>query len=294
MEQEILSERECFRLYNSDCLKKLDELNSNSVHLVITDPPYFIDGMGDDWDDTKLNNRVKEGVIKGLPSGMKFDTNQALQLELYMTRVFRKIYSVLMPGGFAAVFSFPRLSFSMGSALDNVGFEIRDMLIWKRDAQTKAFSQDHFVKKMKISDEAKKKILKQIDGKKTPQLRPQFECIQLAQKPKEGTYVENWLKYKVGLMSPNETLFEGFPGNIIDVPKEKNGEINHFTVKPVKVMQQLIRLFSSEGQTVLDPFMGSGTTGLAALEEKRHFIGYEINQDYYDVARKRINNNFMK
>lgn len=279
-----------FDIRNEDCLRGLDSLPSESVHFVATDPPYFLDGMGDDWDKAKLKKRVKPGVIGGLPAGMKFDRNQAKRLKSFMFEVSEKLYRVLKPGGFVAVFSQARLSYAVGSALDEAGFEIRDMLAWKYEGQAKAFSQEHFVRRMNISKGEKQKILKEISGRKTPQLKPQFEPIILAQKPREGTFVENWISHQTGLMSPGQSLMgDGFPGTILEAPKPKKGaEVGHMTVKPVSVMRQLIRLFTIEGQTVLDPFVGSGTTAVAALQDNRGFMGFEIDPDYTEIALQRV------
>lgn len=62
----------------------------------------------------------------------------------------------------------------------------------------------------------------------------------------------------------------------------------HPTIKPLHIVRTLISNSSQEGQTVLDPFMGSGTTAVACIKEKRHFIGFELNKDYYDKACQRI------
>lgn len=63
---------------------------------------------------------------------------------------------------------------------------------------------------------------------------------------------------------------------------------NHPTLKPVELMQHLVKLLTWEGQVVLDPFMGSGSTGLACKYLNRDFVGYEIDKDYYDIANKRL------
>lgn len=63
---------------------------------------------------------------------------------------------------------------------------------------------------------------------------------------------------------------------------------NHPTQKPVALMEDIITRHTLEGAVILDPFMGSGTTGIACLLTKRNFIGYEINQDYFNIANKRI------
>lgn len=62
----------------------------------------------------------------------------------------------------------------------------------------------------------------------------------------------------------------------------------HPTIKPVDIIQRLIRNSSKVGDVVLDPFMGSGTTAVASIREERHFIGFEIDQTYYDKSRQRI------
>jgi DNA modification methylase len=62
----------------------------------------------------------------------------------------------------------------------------------------------------------------------------------------------------------------------------------HPTQKPVALMEYLIKTYTSEGEAVLDFTMGSGTTGVAAIRNKRHFIGIELDETYFDVAKSRI------
>ena len=82
---------------------------------------------------------------------------------------------------------------------------------------------------------------------------------------------------------------EKYPTSIITIPKEhKNGQFFHPTQKPVELIRYLIRTYTNEGDLVLDNCVGSGTTAVAAIKEKRHFIGMELNKEYYDIACKRI------
>ena len=62
----------------------------------------------------------------------------------------------------------------------------------------------------------------------------------------------------------------------------------HPTQKPVKVLEHVMKIASNEGNVVLDPFMGVGSTGVAAKNLKRDFIGFEIDADYFQVAAKRL------
>jgi len=62
----------------------------------------------------------------------------------------------------------------------------------------------------------------------------------------------------------------------------------HIAAKPVELMCELIERFTQPGDTILDPFMGSGTTGVACVKTGRNFIGIEIDKGYFDIAQKRI------
>jgi site-specific DNA-methyltransferase (adenine-specific) len=275
-------------IYLTDCLIGLKNLAPNSIDFVATDPPYFLEGMGDEWSDRDLKEKeAKGGAVRGLPVGMKFDPRQGQRLERFFEQVSREVLRVLKPGGFMVSFSQGRLYHRLAIAAEDAGFEIRDLLIWEHDGgQGKAFTQDHFVKRMRMAAEEKEKIIQKLQGRKTPQLRPKFEAMLLAQKPKEGTFVENWMRWRTGLI---RTTFEMQQTTVFPFKKYHKAEkIDHMTVKPIDLMQRLIEVFSMTGQTVLDPFMGTGTTGIAALVSKRKFIGFEIEKKYFDIAAQRL------
>ena len=278
---------------NEDCRIGMKLLAENSISLVLTDPPYFIDGMGDDWDTRKLNARVKPGVIGSLPAGMKFSVEQGRELQRFLSPIAEEWMRVIRPGGFCLVFSQNRLAHRTAIALEDAGFEIRDILIWRYEGQAKAFSQDHFIRKRKISTKEKDRLIQKIGGRKTPQLKPQGEMIILGQAPREGTFVDNWDKWETGLIDVNNPLINTsqFPGTVIpsNKPKERYG---HMTAKPVDLLQHLIRIFSAPRALVLDSFAGSGSTGVAAILEGRNFIGYEIEDEMAGRAQERIKTTF--
>ncbi len=82
--------------------------------------------------------------------------------------------------------------------------------------------------------------------------------------------------------------------DILNVPikklKDENGKNLHDTEKPVELMKILIENSSNENEIVLDPFMGIGTTGVACKKLNRNFIGYEIDEKYFNIAKERIEN----
>lgn len=287
-----LEEMDTFlRVREGDCLDVLPDLLPESVHLVVTDPPYFLDGLDTSWKKGRPEATKGTGAVGGLPIGMKFDPKQGRELQRFMNRVANLMIPALCPGAFAVFFSQPRLVPRMAVGLEDAGFEIRDLFAWHftRRAQFKAFSMDHFVERRKIPQEDKEAIKRSLNGRKTPQLRPQFEAIILAQKPKQGTHVDNWIKYETGLIDVTARLDDKVPSTVMTVEKPRREQYNgHLTVKPVRLLDHLIRLFSLPGQVVLDPFLGSGSTAIAAHNAGRSCIGIEINPDYVQISERRI------
>lgn len=155
-------------------------------------------------------------------------------------------------------------------------------------------------------------------------LRPSIEPIYMGQKPVKNNMVENIKRFNVGAIDIQSLRFnninkeEKFPANVflssdysnekyskyfdqVEVPqfiyhskstKKERGEYNiHPTVKPIKLMEKLVNLVTPPGEICLDPFMGSGTTGIACKNINRAFIGIEKDLDYYQIANFRIFNN---
>ena len=276
---------------SADCRAGMAQLADGSVSLTLTDPPYFIDGMDDGWNHRRLRSRVKPGVVGGLPAGMKFTREQGRNLYAFLTPIAEQWLRVIKPGGFALCFAQPRLYHRAAAAIEDAGFEIRDALAWRYEGQAKAFTQDHFVRRRNLPDAEKRRIIAELGGRKTPQLKPQMELIVLAQAPRDGTFVDNWLKHRTGLISPDAPLVEPdrFPGTVIPVPKTRE-RYGHMTAKPVPLLQHLIRIFCADGAdaVVLDPFAGSGATGIAARRESRGFIGFELDPAMAAVADARV------
>jgi len=275
---------------SGDCNVVMPNMQNDCVHLILTDPPYFIDGMGDDWDSDKLAQRTSpNGVIKSLPAGMKFDVKQGKKLQNFMNPIAVEWMRIIKPGGFVLCFSQNRLAHHMTMAIESAGFEIRDTIAWSYEGQAKAFTQDHFIKKRNCSEEEKDRLIKKLDGRKTPQLKPQYETIILAQAPRDGTFVDNWDQWETGLIDISNPHLDSnrFPGTIINVSKPKNRH-GHMTAKPVDLLRHLVRIFSVETGTVFDPFSGSGSTGVASLLENRKFLGIEIDDKMATYADARI------
>lgn len=295
------------KIIHGDALQILPHLADNNVDLVLTDPPYFLDKMDDSWDEKKVSSKKYHHVVKSLPAGMKFDREQGKNFYKWYYKISKEILRVLKPGGFFFSFSSPRLYHRMVCAIDDAGFFIRDSFIWLyTQNQPKAMSLNHFIDKLNENEQIKINLKKQLNGWKTPQIKSCFEPIVMAQKEPEGTFLENFRKYKVGLVNTNVKIGQDmFPANVVSTEtinevvdkcfliskpdKKEKGDFNiHKTVKPLSLCEHIIRLTTySNKAVVLDPFCGSGTTLVAAKRLGRKFIGIDINKEYIEIAKLR-------
>jgi len=172
----------------------------------------------------------------------------------------------------------------------------------------KGMSVSHIINKMNITEEEKTQLKDEYKDFKTPQIRSCFEPICVAMKPiNKLTFIQNELKFKTGLLDFSQKVGienDRVPANIITTEeynetydknflvskpsKNEKGENNtHITVKPVGLIEHLVKLFSKKGSVVVDPFLGSGTTALACKKTDRKCIGIELNKEYYNICLNR-------
>lgn len=296
-------------ILHGDALELFKNIPDDSIDLILTDPPYFLDKLDSNWDIEEVNSKKNMGVITSLPAGMRFSRQQGVDLYNWYLDVAKEALRVLKPGGFFFTFSSPRLYHRIASAVDDAGFEIRDAFMWLyTQSQAKAMSLNHVIKRAELSEEEKIDLTNRLEGWKTPQLKSNYEPIVFGRKEVKGSNLKNVLEYGVGLINTNETTGDNmFPSNVITtdlineeisrcflIPKplkKEKGEYNtHKTVKPVDLCKHLMKLtMLSDDAIVLDPFMGSGTTAVAAKMMGLYYLGFEINQEYIDIANKRLN-----
>lgn len=122
-------------------------------------------------------------------------------------------------------------------------------------------------------------------------LRPVFEPILWLTKPYKqgGTIADNMLKHGVGAYNLEKwKTFSEKGDNYIEIPNLSSDRGLHPTQKPLVLMKALIELTTQENQIVLDPFSGSGTTLVAANELNRHYLGFEIDKNYYNTSLNRL------
>ena len=148
--------------------------------------------------------------------------------------------------------------------------------IWQKDNGT------GFLNAKKMPLKRHENIL--VCDKKLPLYNPQMRTGFKPYKCKQGRHSTNYGAYEQGHIT--ESNGERYPIDIIEFKKDSG---LHPTQKPVALLEYLIKTYTNEGETVLDNCMGSGSTGVACVNTNRNFIGYELDEKYFEIAEKRIN-----
>ena len=119
--------------------------------------------------------------------------------------------------------------------------------------------------------------------KKLPLYNPQMRTGFKPYKCKQGRHSTNYGAYEQGHIT--ESNGARYPVDIIEFKKDSG---LHPTQKPVALLEYLIKTYTNEGEVVLDNCMGSGSTGVACINTNRDFIGYELNEEYFNIAQNRL------
>lgn len=287
-------------IINSDSIEYLKNIDSNSIDLILSDIPYGI--CFDDWDVLHNNTnsallgtspaQIEAGSVfkkRGKPLNGWSDADKNIPKEYYewCKKWAGDWLRVLKPGASAFVFAGRRYAHRCICALEDQGFIFKDMLAWKKDiAPHRAQRVSIIFEKRNDTNNAQRWT-----GWRVGNLRPTFEPILWFMKPYKigGTLADNIRDYGVGAINDAKwNKYAHNSENVINLPNNKTDRGLHPTQKPLELMKALIELTTTKGQIVLDPFCGSGTTLLAAKQLERKYIGIEINQQFFDVASKRL------
>lgn len=288
-------------LHLGDCRELIKSIPDNSIDLILTDIPYGI--SIEDWDVLHDNKnsallgsspaQVKAGKIfkkRGKPLNGWSEADKKIPLEYYnwVLGWATDFLRVLKPGGSAVIFSGRRFAHRCICALEDSGFTYKDMWSWNKGKA--AYRAQHVSKVFDRRGDVTSS--EKWSGWKLGNLKPVFEPILWFCKPYKigGTLADNILTYSLGGF--NESAFKKYgldPANAIEMKSDSSDYGLHPTQKPVKLMKFIIELLTIENQVVLDPFMGSCTTGVASLELNRGFVGFENDPISYGISCERVN-----
>ena len=254
-ELEIITDN--YSIYQGDCLEVMDKLIKQNVKVdaIITDPPYGTTNYK--WDSVIPLDKMWERV------------NKLIKLN-------------------GAIVLFGSEPFSSSLRLSNIK-NYRYDLIWEKE-QGSDFGN------------ANRKPLKAHENisifyKKQPTYNPQFTkgkpYTDKRTEKKERATKNNKSEPRSSIFASISTVIENkgtrYPTTVIKVCREKGTMSGyHPTQKPIKLLEWLIKTYTNEGDLVLDFTMGSGSTGVACLNTNRKFIGIELDENYFEISKKRL------
>ena len=282
-----------------DCLEYLPRLTNNSIDLFLSDIPYGI--SLDDWD--VLHDNTNSALLGKSPaqegkSGFKrrgkpingwaqSDRNIGLEYQQWCENWASKVYPKMKSGSFLFVFGARRTIHRVINAFEESGFLLKDTLAWKKpSAHHRAQRLSIVLERRGLKDEAEK-----WQGWRLGNLAPIWEPVAWFMKPYKigGTITDNILENEVGAMNIDGCRLNGAsPTNLLEFGFAKDEKRIHEAQKPLGLIEYLIKLTTKENQLILDPFMGSGTTAVAAKRLRRNFIGFEVNPEYHGNSLKRL------
>jgi len=236
--------------------RNMSQIPSNSVHHMITSPPY---------------NVSKE-----------YDENLSLQEYLSLLReVFSEVYRVLVPGGRAVINianvgrkPYIPLATYVNTIMIEIGFLMRGEVIWDKSASAGSST-----------------AWGSFQSASNPCLRDIHEYILIFSKGSFSLSRTEEEKSEGRINTIEKQEFIDLTKSIWRFPTASAKRIGHPAPFPIELPRRSIEFYTYAGDVVLDPFIGAGSTALAALNTGRFYVGFDISQDYIDLANNRIHEN---
>ena len=244
---------ENFILYHDDCLKRLKKIDKKSIDMIFADPPYFLSNGGVSCHSGKQVSVNKGQWDEGLSPNDKLNFNR---------KWIRACREVLKDDGTIWISGTYHNIYSIGVALELEGFSIINNITWQKPNPAPNLACRSFTHSPETIIWARKQL--------TPK--------------KKGKHYFNYELMKE--MNDNKQMKDVLLLSLPSKKEKQNGK--HPTQKPLSVLERIILASTKENDVVLDPFNGSGTTGIACLNLNRKYIGIEKEEEYLELTVKRI------
>lgn len=255
------------KIYNEDCLEGMKRIPDGSVDAVICDLPYGTTDCA--WDSI-----------------------------IPLNELWTQYERILKPNGTAVLFAVQPFTTVLGASKIEL---LRHSQTWIKDKCANfiaaryqpqkytedilVFSKGNFVHNANVKATYNPQMIKvdfalSVEKRKGRLMSDSKSLSAIRNRPcNKKTYIKGYKK---------DDDYTQFPKNYVYFTVPNKDERIHPTQKPVDLLRFLVLTYTNEGDTILDNCMGSGTTAIACIKEKRHFIGFETNKEYYDAANKRI------
>lgn len=256
---ELYSMRENFQSYyqknqtilvHEDCFSFLKDMKPESIDMVFADPPYFLSNGG-------ISN--SGGKVVSVDKG-DWDKIESLEEKHAFNREWlRLVRPILKPNGTIWISGSLHNIYSVGMALEQEGYKILNNITWQKTNPAPNLSCRYFTHST--------------------------ETILWARKnDKKAKHYYNYELMKE--INGGKQMKDVWTGGLTKQSEKWAGK--HPTQKPEYLLERIIQASTQEGDFILDPFVGSGTTGVVAKRLKRKFIGIDFEEEYLKIAEKRL------
>jgi len=259
-----------FHLYEGDCVRILPQLPAQSVDLIFADPPYFLANGG-----FTCHSGRRAPVDKA-----HWDKSQGVEEDhSFAIAWLSACRRVLKPSGTLWVSGTQHVIFSVGFALQCLGFRLLNTVTWYKPNASPNLSCRYFTHSTEIliwaSPQSRGRLLHHFN----------YEEMKRENGGKQMRDV--WALPRIG---EGELRPDG-QGRIWSQLSPRRSEKvfgKHPTQKPLALLERIVCSCTSENALVLDPFSGSGTTGVAALRLRRRYIGIDTEAEYLAISQQRL------
>ena len=252
-------------LRQGDCLESLKQIPDNSIDLTVTSPPY--DNL------RSYNDNIEQWC---------FEKFQYIAKELYrVTKDGGVIVWIVNDATIKG--SETGTSFKQALFFKECGFNIHDTMIWQKISPFT--HKNRYIACFEYMFVLSKGVPKTANLICDRQNKWAGVAVHGTQRLK----ADGVLQVNNGVKVGRKVKEFGARYNVWDMPGDKNNKTGHPAVFPLALVRDHIITWSNDGDTIMDPFMGSGTTGIACVNTRRNFIGIELDEQFFNIAEHRIN-----
>lgn len=237
------------RLLRGDCIEILNQARENSVDMIFADPPYFLSNGGLTCHAGKMVsvNKGKWDKSKGVEENHKFTLEW-----------LKSCQRVLKPDGTIWVSGTAHIIYSVGFAMQQLGYRILNDIVWYKRNAPPNLSCRYFTHSTET-------------------------VLWAAKNPKSKHYFNYELMKKINNGKQMRNVWE-----MPSPPAKEKKFGKHPTQKPVELLKRLILASTEKDSLILDPFCGSSTTGIASLLLDRRYVGIDMENEYLELSKKRL------
>lgn len=270
LKQSEFAKSDAYKLYQGDSVALLNQFPEQQFDLVFADPPYFLSNGG-----FTCKSGKRASVAKGA-----WDVSRGIEEDHHFTTEWLKACQrVLKPTGTLWVSGTQHVIFNVGFAMQKLGFKLLNTVTWYKPNASPNLSCRYFTHSTELLIWASPKPAKT--------LQHTFNYARMKSENGGKQMRDVWNLPRTG----EEELSADGAGRMwtqIAPRREEKAFGSHPTQKPVALLERIIEASTPEDATVLDPFNGSGTTGVAALKLGRRYTGIDLDANYLSLTKKRL------